>query len=240
MLGITVEVDNIKKHTWKDWNLKWCNVEISSPKAKTNYIDVPGADGQLDLSESLTGDIQYNNRTITLTFETDGDYIKWHVISSEIMNFLHGRKAKIILDTDPAFYYIGRLTLSSTKDDYIYGELTLTGDVDPYKYEVTSSLDNWIWDSFNFENGIIREYNNLVVNGSLNFTITGRRKVVYPTIIASSNMKVSCNYMGGLGIEHTLNKGKNVIYDMPIKQGDNILTFTGNGTVSIDYRGGSL
>ena len=39
---------------------------------------------------------------------------------------------------------------------------------------------------------------------------------------------------------YNLNVGENIMYDMPLKEGYNILIFTGNGTVSIDYRGGSL
>lgn len=235
MLGVTIEVDNIKKHTWKDWHLKWCNIVISSAEPKTNYIDVPGMDGQLDLSEALTGDIQYKNRSLTLKFETNGDFIKWSIISSEIMNFLHGRKAKIILDTDLGFYYIGRLTLASTKEDYFYGELTLTGDVEPYKYEITSSTDNWLWDTFSFENGIIRDYKDLVVSETLQLIIKGRRKIIYPKITTSAAMSVNFNNK-----TYNLNVGENIMYDMPLKEGDNILTFNGNGTVSIDYRGGSL
>lgn len=235
MLGVTIEVDNIKKHTWKDWHLKWCNIVISSAEPKTNYIDVPGMDGQLDLSEALTGDIQYKNRSLTLKFETNGDFIKWSIISSEIMNFLHGRKAKITLDTDLGFYYIGRLTLASTKEDYFYGELTLTGDVEPYKYEITSSTDNWLWDTFSFENGIIRDYKDLVVSETLQLIIKGRRKIIYPKITASAAMSVKLNNK-----TYNLNVGENIMYDMPLKEGYNILIFTGNGTVSIDYRGGSL
>ena len=167
MLGATIEINNVKKHTYNDWNLKWVKVEISSPVPRKNYIDVPGMDGKLDLSESLTGEINYENRKIKLIFEVEGNYEKWSTISSEIMNFLHCRQAKIIIDTDKCFYYVGRFELTSTKEDYLYGELILSGDVEPYKYEVTSSLEDWLWNDFNFENGIIREYKDLQVVNKL-------------------------------------------------------------------------
>jgi hypothetical protein len=42
------------------------------------------------------------------------------------------------------------------------------------------------------------------------------------------------------GITYDLPKGKSKVFDIWLGMGDNILIFTGNGTVSIDYRGGSL
>ena len=40
--------------------------------------------------------------------------------------------------------------------------------------------------------------------------------------------------------EYALTAGDNRISGICITDGDNVLTFTGNGTVSIDYRGGRL
>ena len=235
MLGATIEVNNVKKHTYNDWNLKWVKVEISSPVPRKNYIDVPGMDGKLDLSESLTGEINYENRKIKLIFEVEGNYEKWSTISSEIMNFLHGRQAKIIIDTDKCFYYVGRFELTSTKEDYLYGELILSGDVEPYKYEVTSSLEDWLWNDFNFENGIIREYKDLQVVNKLKVNVVGRRKTVYPTIESSDNMKANFN-----STVYDIKKGTYRYLDMGLKEGNNNIVFDGNGTISIDYRGGSL
>ncbi len=235
MLGATIEVNNVKKHTYNDWNLKWFKVEISSPAPRKNYINVPGMDGKLDLSESLTGEINYENRKIKLIFEVEGDYEKWSTISSEIMNFLHGRQAKIIIDTDKCFYYVGRFELTSTKEDYLYGELILSGDVGPYKYEVNSSLEDWLWNDFNFENGIIREYKDLQVVNKLTVNVVGRRKTVYPTIESSDNMKANFN-----GTIYDIKKGTYRYLDMGLKEGDNNIVFDGNGIISIDYRGGSL
>ena len=40
--------------------------------------------------------------------------------------------------------------------------------------------------------------------------------------------------------EYALTAGDNRISGICITEGDNVLTFAGNGTVSIDYRGGRL
>ena len=184
MLGVTVEVNGVEKHTFKDWGLKWYGVDISTPTPQTYYIQVPGMNGKLDLSEALTGDIQYDNRSIKLIFETDGNYFNWLSISSKIYNFLHGRIAKLTLDIDPGFYYQGRVTLSSTKEDFVLGELVLTADVEPYKLDANSSLEPWKWDTFSFVDGIIREYKDLKVDGNL--------KLVIPVVRAMAELVIFC------------------------------------------------
>jgi hypothetical protein len=231
MLGVKIG----DKHTYNDWGLKWEDINISFPTAKTNYIDIPGADGQLDLSEALTGDIKYDNRKIKLTFNLNSDYNKWNSIISEISNYLHGRKLKIISDLDVGFYYYGRLEIDVDKTNIVYGEVVINADVGPYKYELYSSLENWLWNTFNFEGGIIREYKDLVVKDTLVLNIAGRRKKIIPTFITNSIMAVKFN-----NVTYELPVGSTQVLDIELVEGDNILTFTGNGTVSIDYRGGSL
>lgn len=235
MLGVTIEVGNKKIHTWKDWKLKWYKVAISSPEPKTYTVDIPGADGYLDLTESLMGDVKYNNRTITLNFELDGDYFTWSIMSSMINNFCHGQQAKIILDTDFNYYWKGRIKLNSSKDEYSYGELELVADVDPYKYEKNSSLEPWKWDELSFVDGIIRNYKDLRVIDTLTLTIPGRRKKIYPYITCNNAMTVTFN-----GKTYNLSKGTVQALGIELSEGDNILIFKGNGTVSVDYTGGSL
>lgn len=235
MLGVTIIVDGKSIHTFNDWGLKWYGLEISSPEAKTYYLDIPGGDGNLDLSESLTGDIKYDNRKINFKFDIDGDYYRWTDKSSEIMNYLHGKKTKLILDTDPGFYWCGRVELSSSKEDFSFGELELTADVDPYKYETISSLEDWKWDIFNFETGVIRDYRNLNVNGELKVVIPGTRKKVCPTIQSSAAMEL---WLDGNIIN--IKQGTYKYLDVVLPEGDNILTFKGKGIISIEYRGGSL
>ena len=51
------------KHTYRDWGLlPKTRPTIAPPKVRTNYVDVPGLDGALDLSEALTGRVGYQTR----------------------------------------------------------------------------------------------------------------------------------------------------------------------------------
>lgn len=55
------------EHTLRDWGAAITNSDvISMPEPNTTYLEIPGRNGRLDLSESLTGDVTFSNRTIKL------------------------------------------------------------------------------------------------------------------------------------------------------------------------------
>lgn len=222
------------KKTYDDWGLQLQSLAVGLPEAKVNQTDIPGADGVLDLTDAL-GTVRYKNRSLQMEFDVAGTPEKWHNVTSLIANYLHGQQLRVILDTDPYYYYIGRLSLDSTKSSYTMNRVVISGDMDPYKYELYSSMEDWLWDSFNFRTGIIRNYRNIQVKGSRTVNIPGRRKPVVPAIRASVAMTVTFR-----GKQYKLQAGEQKVYGITIMEGDNNLTFTGTGTISIDYRGGIL
>lgn len=228
------------KHSYDDWGLILkSRPVISPPSPKTVYVDIPASDGIIDLTESLTGDVKFENRTITCEFNVLDARNRWSNIYSEILDFLHGQTMKVILDEDPTYYYTGRLKVNEWKSNKKTSTITIEGTVEPYKLEMFSSLEDWEWDSFNFETGIIRDYGDIRVDDSLTFVIEGRRKAVVPSFIVKSDdgtgLKVKFN-----GTTYNLVDGTNRVLNIIIKNGTNTLYFTGDGTVSIDYRGGRL
>lgn len=232
------------KHSFKDWGLILkSRPEISPPKPKVTYIDIPEADGQLDLTESLTGNVVYENRIIKCEFNVIDGRNRWSTIYSDILDFLHGQRIKVIFDEDPAFYYIGRLQVDEWKSDKKTSVITISGDVEPYKYELFSSTEDWVWDSFNFENGIVRNYSNIPIDGSYTLNIEPTRRVVSPTIIVhlkNADSTMSVRY--GFAETYNLSEGVNNIPEIEISQKNqyNFLRFEGQGTVTVEYRGGRL
>ncbi len=207
---------------------------VPPPEIKENEIDIPGKDGAVDLTDFF-GRVFYKNRLIRMEFGQINDRRTWPYIYSEILNKFHGRNCKIIFDDDPKYYWIGRVSVDEYKRTLRLGELTITVNAKPYKYEIVSSDEEWLWDPFDFENGIIREYKNIKVSGTLDFVVDGSPMPVVPEILVSTDMQVRFK-----GKTHTLKVGINKIYDIEILDGQNILTFIGNGIVTIKYRGGSL
>ncbi|MBR1810792.1 MAG: mtfA protein [Clostridia bacterium] len=234
-----------EKHTWKNWRLVPTSRPVFlPPPCKTNKIDITGADGVLDLSERPTGDVKYNNRVGSMEFQVE-NRDDWTAVYSEIMNYLHGQEMKAILDDDPGYYYIGRFSVNEWRSEEYRSKIVIDYDVQPYKLELTSSMEPWLWDPFNFDRGVIREYEDFLVRGTLEVTVIGSRKPVVPVFVVTltdgQDMTVTYN-----GKEYLLFNGgaettkKTQIPDIVIREGEYKLTFKGNGFVSIDYRGGSL
>ena len=224
-----------EKHTYDTWKLILTHTSISFPAVKKETIDIPGADGSLDFTKSLTGDVKYKNRKITFEFVTRKKYVLWKTLMSEITNYLHGQEFKIILDEDPNFYYVGEAEINQFKSNRNLGVITIECDVNPYKYDLTGSNEDWLWDPFDFETGIINETNDLKVDGELTVNIYGRRKKVVPTISCDNEMQVIFN-----SNTYNLPAGTRKVLNIQICEGKNTLKFVGNGKVTIKYRGGSL
>ena len=151
---------------------------ISVPSVKTKTIDIPGANGSIDLTESLTPYPVYNNRSGTLEFALLNDRLEyynrynrihgvksgytfdnskaWSAIYSDILNKIHGRKCNITLEDDPAWFYEGRIALNNWKssNDGKWPVLSFDYNLQPYKLSTESSTDSWKWNPFSFVDGV--------------------------------------------------------------------------------------
>ena len=229
------------KNTWDDWHLiPSKRPSFNPPTVKSQYVDIPGGNGVLDLTESLTGYPLYNTRTGSWTFYVENGFKSWDELYSEISNYLHGQKLRAILEDDPGFYYEGRFTVDEWNSDSWWSTITIGYDVYPYKKELTSSLEDWLWDPFNFETGIVREYGELEVNNTLSLEIPSRQEYICPKIIVASSDGSGMNLQYNSKTYH-LNDGENLLPEVTFGGGVTVtLKLTGNGTVSVDYQGGSL
>ena len=230
MFGVTIG----EKHSYRDWGIILSSKVISPPEPQINKVDVPLRDGSIDLTEALTSDVKYKDRTITLNF-TVTDRSTWTAKVSEIQNYLHGKQLKIVFDDDLAFYYFGRVSVNKWATDKAIGSLAVECKVEPFKYDMFSSAVDWEWDIFDFNEGILNETGQLIVDGETTIPLICRRKRMFPIFTASTAMTVEFE-----GEVFDLSKGEQKLYGLFLHEGVNELTFKGNGTVSIDYVGGSL
>ena len=190
----------------------------------------------LDLTASLAGRPTYNNRTGSWTFYVQNGFKDWSTLYSEIMVYLHGQTFKAILEDDPAYFYEGRFSVNQWKSDKDYSQIVINYNVGPYKKEVNNTGSDWLWDPFNFETGIIRNYKNLSVLMTLTVVVEGDIMDSIPVIIASaSGMQVTYE-----GNTYNLAKGANTIPQIVLHSGENTLVFTGQGTITIENTGGRL
>ena len=237
-----------EKNTWNDWHLVSSSRPlVSPPSVKTHYVDIPGGNGSIDLTEAISGRPIFSNRTGSWNFIVvnsgqlvpNSDYGKWYERYTAVMSYLHGKEFRAILEDDPAYYYQGRFTVESWSSAKGNSVLTIQYDLDPYKRNVYSANDRWLWDPFNFETGIIKSYKDLVVRGSLGIDYIGNIVNSVPTIVCyiTSGTSMTVSFAG---TTYTLHNGENRMDSMHFIEGVNRLTFTGYGKVTIEATGGIL
>lgn len=236
------------KNTWDDWHIVSSSRPVLAPPTqKTKYVDIPGADGVLDLSTSLTGYPVYNNREGSFEFLVMNGYKDWTVLYSEIMEHLHGQKMRLVLEDDPGYFYEGRFSVNEWKSSHPWSTLSINYNVGPYKWSKELSTDEWLWDIFNFETGVIRSssFKDIPVNSPSSWEAHTFEKAfaevapVCPEFYvseATSDIHVQFNSQ-----IVKLTEGSNIIPDFVIYGQDKYtIWFKGQGKVSMNFRTGRL
>jgi hypothetical protein len=204
------------KNTWYDWRLYLTAKDIPDAERKANYVDIDGMHGTLDLSESLTGEVKYNDRTITASFWTDnGNRKDRDALLRSIVSQLHGKKIKIIEPDDPDHYFYGRVTIKSKKNILPYAELTLEAICEPWRYAINESSRRVEVKS--------KSVTDVVINNN-------GVKTLCPTITITGSVNVIYN-----GFKTSLTAGTYKFSDVKLYQGVNIIGVSGNGSVTITY-----
>lgn len=205
------------KHTFDDWALVLTEKSLGLPEPKTSGVEIQGADGEIDTSEVLGGEIKFSNRILTFKFTMTDEYEDFNDKVSTIANYLHGRKMRIILDEDELCYYYGRCSINEWRTDRRIGQIVVNCNCEPYKYDLNET--------------IIRA----VIVGTTKVNVYGKRKTVCPLIKVVGNVTLK---VGNDTVD--LSDGTHEILDFYIREGNNTLTFNGSGTVEISYIGGEL
>ncbi len=245
-----------EKNTWDDWRLVPSSRPVFNPPAqKVKTLDIPGGDGVIDLSQALTGYPVYQNRTGSIEFIVMNGFKPWHMAYSDIMDYLHGQTMRAVLEDDPEYFYEGRFTVNAWKSEKDWSRITIDYSVGPYKWSVLSSLDDWLWDPFNFQNGIIRTalFKDIAVttdvkSRKLDAALFGRAPVCPRFDVSSTAGRgVHVRFVNpqlGIDISKLLPDGTIQIPEFVFfgTQDTTIYLWcdSGTGTVSIDFRQGRL
>jgi len=204
-----------KFNTWHDWKLVLTSKSIPYPTPNENYIKLDGMSGSLDLSEALTGEITYSDRTISASFWTDyGNRNERVERFKEIRSELHGRKVAIIEPDDPTHYFLGRIKIKESKHLLAYSELVIEATCEPWRYAVVDCEKHIDVDSEKIV--IIRNYGD---------------KTLLPEIAVTGEVNVTFN-----GSTLTLDEGEYRIAGLRLKRGSNVIGLTGNGSITFAYR----
>ena len=208
-----------KFNTWYDWRLTLTSKDVTAPEVKTNYVSIDGMHGTLDLTEALTGDVLYNDRTVTAYFWSDeGTFLERASLLKTITSSLHGKKVQIIEPDDPEHYFLGRIKIKNVVQDQVHIEFTIEATCEPWRYAVEET----------------ERY--VEVNGDADVVINNNGvKTLTPTLLVSGEMNVTYN-----GNTTYLPAGAWKITDLRLVQGANVIKLSGVGSVTIGYREADL
>lgn len=207
-------------HSYRDLHLVQASVDVQPAKPKTNFINIPGADGSKDFSESPAGRVVFNTRKITWTFKLyPGD--DWVEKYTQVSNAINGRACQITLDDDPDYFYQGRVSVDKHAADSILHTITVTATCQPYKLRQAP---------LSVSESLTTTYKTV--------TLVNDRMPVVPTVELSAASTLLWN-----GNTYSLSAGTHKVLDIQLVEGLNYLqakTTTGTGTIKITYQRGAL
>lgn len=226
-------------HSYEEWGLKLKSISLGLPEEKQAFVDVPGMNGQLDLTEAQNGGCVFGLRTLEFVFDARNcDYTDWTWLISKVARTIHGGKKKIVLDIDSEYFYVGRCAIDTKKTNEVLAEITVTCKCEPFKMTSTSENGDWLWDPFSFIDGVIRDIAGLAINSPNSWqkvSVYGWAYNEALEIRTSDAMKLRFNNQ-----EYDILAGTNIMVQFDIQEGENDLYFKGHGTITIIQRGGML
>lgn len=197
------------------WTL--AQLDLTSPAAQTNLVQVPGRDGSLDLSTVLTDGVPvYGDRKLTVVLEiSDGDRASREQLIRDVVNQLDGYRKDIQLPDDADHYLKGRLQVVKNYNDLAHASVTITAICDPWLYSAAEKIH-----SLTLSTSV----------KTVTLTNSGRRPVS-PTFVVSSSATVSVG-----SSTWNLSAGTYRLPGLVLQPGSTSLKYNGSGTLKISFR----
>lgn len=171
--------------------------EVKPPLLVEHYLEIPGMDGCLDLTESLKGDASYSPRIQEFIFDFQGDQYQFEDVKTKVSNFLHGRAHDYELTFDPGYIYHGRFALDSYYTLHRRGEIKFNVTADPWKRAESVHLS-------------------IAAASGVNVTLFNRRRRVSPTITVLRDTVI------GFGTHSwALGPGEHYLNELVLEPGEN-------------------
>ena len=206
-------------HSYNDLNLILESKEIGSPDVKENKIDIPGADGSLDMTDFF-GEPKYEDVTHKFDFSTIVPQAQFLSLYSTVKNSLHGKKMRIILDDDPLFFYQGRIKVLPFTNEKNIGKISIECDCEPYKYKLAKTVVS------------------AAVSGTKVISLTNSRKHAVPEVTITT--PGSLNLVFQSVNVWDLGSGSYTLPELELVEGVNTVTVTGTGNITFAWQEGSL
>lgn len=213
MRGCAFILNGVSTHTGNDLDLVQERKEIGAPEVQFYTVEVPGRNGVLDLTKSLTGRTTFFNRKINFRYFASGTLAEILEKIDTLMMY-HGETVRIIDDDTPAYYYEGSVVVEvDRKPAYAY--INLEVDAQPFRMKLEQTENSYTLTETETEVEIVNP----------GYAVTPEIVVSDTCVIAKGD--TSFNLTAGTYSD---------ISALILEQGSNVYTVSGSGTVNINYR----
>ncbi len=204
-----------KIHHSNEWGLLLSSFDMGFASPKTEYVDIVGGNGKIDLTE-VYGEIFYEQRKGTIEFACL-DSVRFDETLDKIQSFLHGKECHITVYYDTLFYYVGRVSVNKYKTSKALATITLSITAEPYK---------------------LKQYETIIdadITEEAEINCLNDRMECVPTFITDAPMNFTFK-----GVSYAVEAGETVFADIVLTEGSNIFKVTGNGNIKVKYQEGRL
>lgn len=216
MRGITIIFNDERIHTGNTLDLVQEKKEIGKPDIQYFTVQVPGRNGSLNLTKSLTGKVSYHNRSLSFQYFGAGTRDRLLYLDNYMSRF-HGQTIRIIDDDYPYHYYEGEASVSTVfNGNYI--TITLTVDAQPFRLKISP----------------FKHTRN--VDGTIEMELYNDGHIdVIPVITVTAEFTIKFDDK-----TVTLSAGTYTVDNLVLHSGYNKIEVSGAGSITIEYQEGEI
>jgi len=229
-------INFLGKHSYTNYGLTMApGKSIGMPSKEKMTVKVPFNNSEYDFS-LLYGSQPYSMRELNYPFNIFATGVnskqRMNTEKTKIVNWLANSqgKQKLLDDAFPNYYFLAEVEDSTDfSENYNSGILKVTFKAYPF---MIAELEegNDVWDTFNFELDVAQDVSHTISGSKVVKLINAGTPDVFPTIEASSDMTIGLN-----GKTYLVKTGTTLNAEIPLTNGENNLTVTGNGTINFTF-----
>lgn len=208
-------------HSFWDLDLILAAVSVSPASPKEAYVDIPGADGTIDMTEAL-GEVKFKDRIATFTFYmnpgSDLSDAAWEEKKTAVCNRVNGVRCRITIDKDPDFYWTGRCKVNELSSSKKLRKIVVGASVAPYKLKQDVTV-----------------YSVNLSSSPSEVKLWNGRKTVSPSFECTGAAVLTIG-----DATFNISEGTHKILDIQLHEGETTVTVTGTGKLDIKYQEGDL
>lgn len=193
------------------------DLKIGTPPLKSNIVEVPGADGTLNMSYIVGGgEPLYGNRDISFSLLKQVDGQSFSETRAKLIALCHGREQTLILPNDKTHYYKGLFNVGDS-DGYNNRTIPISIIADPYAYKIELTK--------------VKIF--LPESGKTNVYLHNEMRSVIPEFSAKNPFTVSFN-----SSQYSLPSGISKIPSIKLKEGNNIISLesAAENIITVSYQ----